>query len=59
MVPYTRGGDWPPAPKWGRMPLEQRAKIFAPFEPLSGFARAIREKELELERAHPDRHPLG
>ena len=27
------------------MPLEQRAKIFLPFEPLRGFNEALREKE--------------
>ncbi len=32
------------------MPLEDRAKIFAPFDPLDGFRRALREKEREVER---------
>lgn len=57
-LPYTRGGNWPPVPPKGRMPLEQRAKIFIPFEPLKGFNEAIRKKEQELEAAHPDMNPL-
>ena len=57
-TPYTRGGNWPPVPPKGRMPLEQRAKIFIPFEPLKGFNEAIRKKERELEEAHPDMNPL-
>ena len=57
-TPYTRGGNWPPTPPNGRMPLEQRAKIFIPFEPLKGFNEAIRKKEQELEDAHPDMKPL-
>ncbi len=55
---YTHGGNWPPPPPTGRMPLEQRAKIFIPFDPLKGFQDALREKERELEEAHPDMKPL-
>lgn len=33
----------------GRMPLEERAKIFIPFDPLKGFREALRERELEAE----------
>ncbi|MBQ9069112.1 MAG: hypothetical protein IJ131_08645 [Eggerthellaceae bacterium] len=57
-TPYTRGGSWPPEPPTGRMPLEQRAKIFIPFDPLKGFAEVLREKERELEEKHPDMKPL-
>lgn len=31
------------------MRLEDRAKIFSPFDPLQGFRAALREKELEVE----------
>ena len=30
-----------------RMPLEERAKIFIPFEPLKGFREALAERERE------------
>lgn len=33
------------------MPLEDRAKIFSPFDPLQGFREALREKEREVEEA--------
>lgn len=46
------------ANKRKRMPLEQRAKIFMPFEPLSGFKDAIRKKEQELEAKSPSMDPL-
>ena len=36
------------------MPLEQRAKIFVPFDPLDGFRQALREKEREVEEAALD-----
>ncbi|MBR3182204.1 MAG: hypothetical protein IKF56_06150 [Eggerthellaceae bacterium] len=44
----------PEAPKLPRprMPLEQRAKIFVPFDPLKGYQEALRQKELEAEAAH-------
>ncbi|MDY4521999.1 MAG: hypothetical protein SPD80_00210 [Atopobium sp.] len=32
------------------MPLADRAKIFQPFEPLKGFAEALREQEQKAER---------
>ena len=32
-----------------RMPLEERAKIFSPFDPLRGFREALRAKEAEME----------
>jgi hypothetical protein len=31
------------------MPLEDRAKIFSPFDPLRGFREALRQKEREVE----------
>lgn len=31
------------------MPLEERAKIFAPFDPLTGFREALRQVEREVE----------
>lgn len=47
----------PEAPKLPRprMPLEQRAKIFIPFDPLRGYQEALREKEREAEAAHRER----
>ena len=33
------------------MPLEDRAKIFSPFDPLDGFRDALRAKEQEVESA--------
>ena len=32
-----------------RMSLEDRAKIFSPFDPLTGFRDALRDKEREIE----------
>ena len=34
------------------MPLEDRAKIFSPFDPLDGFREALRAKEREVEGMH-------
>ena len=31
------------------MPLEDRAKIFSPFDPLQGFREALREVEQQVE----------
>lgn len=48
-----------------RMPLEDRAKIFSPFDPLQGFREALRTKEREAEKASleewekPDRRSLS
>lgn len=33
------------------MPLEDRAKIFSPFDPLSGFREALHEVEREVEES--------
>ncbi len=47
------------------MPLEDRAKIFSPFDPLQGFREALRTKEREAEKASleewekPDRRSLS
>ena len=35
-----------------KMPLEDRAKIFSPFDPLQGFREALRQKEREVEAAN-------
>lgn len=45
----------PPTLPRPRMPLAQRAKIFIPFDPLKGYQDALREKELEAEKAHIER----
>ena len=37
-----------------RMSLEDRAKIFVPFDPLEGFRRALRKVEREVEAATLD-----
>lgn len=58
-TPYTRGGSWPPVPPKGRMPLEQRAKIFMPFDALGGFMKAIRAKEREIDAANTHQKPLS
>lgn len=34
------------------MPVEDRAKIFMPFNPLSGLQEALREREARVERAY-------
>ena len=34
------------------MPLEERAKIFIPFDPLKGYHAALRAKEREAEELH-------
>jgi len=36
------------------MPLEERAKIFSPFDPLQGFREALRAKEAEVQAAALD-----
>ena len=33
-----------------KMSLDDRAKIFSPFDPLQGFREALREKEREVEQ---------
>ncbi len=39
-----------PTLKHPRMSLEDRAKQFGAFDPLTGFSQAIRQKELEMEQ---------
>lgn len=39
-----------PPLKHHRMSIEERAKQFGAFDPLTGFSRAIRQKELEMEQ---------
>ena len=41
------------------MPLEDRAKIFSPFDPLQGFREALREKEREVEQEAQAGDPSG
>lgn len=41
-----------------RMSLEDRAKIFIPFNPLTGFTEALREREQRAREAVVDFHPL-
>lgn len=36
------------------MSLEDRAKIFSPFDPLQGFREALRQKEREVEAANQE-----
>lgn len=40
------------------MSLEDRAKIFIPFNPLTGFTEALREREQRAREAVVDFHPL-
>ena len=52
----TYGGRTP-------MALEERAKIFSPFDPLDGFREALRAKEREVEDSiervgHPARDSI-
>ena len=35
-----------------RMPLEERAKIFMPFDPLKGFRDELRRREAKVEGSH-------
>lgn len=50
-MPDYKSQSFRPNPPSGRsrMPLEQRAKIFVPFDPLGGFSAALRAVELESE----------
>lgn len=41
------GYEWKGSPEWIRMPLEQRAKIFAPFAALKGYSELIKKTEEE------------
>ena len=39
------GYEWKGSPGRGRMPLEQRAKIFMAFTPLTGYSELLRKAE--------------
>ena len=41
-----------------RMPLEERAKIFKPFDPLKGFREALEERERIARESVRDFEPL-
>ena len=41
-----------------RMPLEERAKIFKPFDPLKGFREALAERERQARESVRDFEPL-
>ena len=41
-----------------KMSLEDRAKIFIPFNPLTGFTEALRERERRMRESIIDFHPL-
>lgn len=45
-----------PESKYPKMPMEDRAKQFGSFDPLTGFMKAIHKKELEIEAEFNDRH---
>ncbi|MBQ6674243.1 MAG: hypothetical protein IJM77_06465 [Spirochaetia bacterium] len=49
------GYEWKGSPGRIRMPLEQRAKIFAPFAALKGYSELIRKAE-EKARQRYERH---
>ena len=38
-----------PPSKYPKMPLEERAKQFGAFDPLTGLSEALRKKEKEFE----------
>ena len=40
------------------MPLEERAKIFKPFDPLKGFREALEERERLARESVRDYEPL-
>lgn len=39
-----------------RMPLEERAKIFTPFDPLKGFREELRRREQKVEAQMAGNH---
>ena len=39
-----------------RMPLEERAKIFMPFDPLKGFREELRRREQKVEARMAGNH---
>ena len=46
------GYEWKGSPERIRMPLEQRAKIFAPFAALKGYSELIRKTEEEARQRY-------
>ena len=46
------GYDWKGSPERIRMPLEQRAKIFAPFAALKGYSELIKKTEEEARQRY-------
>ena len=44
--------EWKGSPGRIRMPLEQRAKIFAPFAALKGYSELIRKTEEEASQRY-------
>ena len=44
--------EWKGSPERIRMPLEQRAKIFAPFAALKGYSELIRKTEEEARQRY-------
>ena len=47
-----------PKLKRARMPVEDRAKIFAPYAALKGFEESIEERR-EIHDKDPGDHPVG
>jgi len=41
-----------------RMPLDERAKIFSPFDPLKGFREELRRRELKVIAAQQHKSQL-
>ena len=41
-----------------RMPMEERAKIFSPFDPLKGFRDELRRRELKVLAEQQRKSPL-
>ena len=46
------GYNWTGSPERIRMPLEQRAKIFAPFAALKGYSELIKKTEEEVRQRY-------
>ena len=46
------GYEWKGSPGRIRMPLEQRAKIFAPFAALKGYSELLRKTEEETRQKY-------
>ena len=46
------GYEWKGSPERIRMPMEQRAKIFAPFAALKGYSELIKKTEEEARQRY-------